>query len=106
MGFASLYPSYASCETRLPQSLIHHEAARDLQLADGAGEEALLRRMDIAPGGERELAEHAAVGVEGRKQPGQADRRMRAGVEGEQQELEMGEVALLRRRGEARDRRQ
>lgn len=33
----------------LPQPLIHHETARDLQLAQCAGNEAFLRRMDVAP---------------------------------------------------------
>src|SRR4249919_2965694 len=86
---------------RLPQTFIHHETARDFQLAQGARDEGLLRRMDVAPGGKREVAERAVDRFEGGKQPGQADRRMVAAVEGQQQELEMRKRAAGGGRGEA-----
>src|SRR5215471_9856681 len=85
---------------RLSQPLIYHQSARDLQLADGAGQQ-LLRLMQIAPGGEGEFAERAVFVVERGEHACDAHRGMRTGVEGQQQELEMRSRAVLARRGEA-----
>src|SRR5690242_17568861 len=65
----------------LPQAFIDHEAAGDLQLADGAGQQLLLA-VQIAVGGETEIAEAVAVAFERREHAGQADGRMGAGREG------------------------
>ena len=90
---------------RLPQALIHHEAARDGELAQGARNE-LLRPVQIAPGRHLEIPDRAEVVFERRQQSGQADRRMRAVVERQQQQFQMRRRTVFRRCGDAGNRRQ
>src|SRR5689334_15853311 len=88
-------PPLLGMQAALPQSLIYHEAACDLQLSQSAREEAFRRRMDIAKRSQLELADDAAGALEWRQQASQADRRMRAAVERQQQQLERQERAAL-----------
>jgi hypothetical protein len=61
-------------------SFIHHEAARDGELAQGAGNE-FLRPVQITPRRQLEIPQRAEIVLERRQQAGEADRRMRAVVE-------------------------
>src|SRR5262249_22365056 len=89
----------------LAQSLIHYKAAGDRELSERAGQDLLRRRMDVAPRGEPELAERAVARCERGEEAGQADRRVRTVVEGQEQQFEMGGRSA-RGRSEAGDRRQ
>jgi hypothetical protein len=59
--------------------------------------------MQIAMGGEFELAEPAGTGFERGEQSGHADRCIRARVEGEQHQLEMHATTSCRGRDQAGD---
>src|SRR5581483_4304195 len=94
-------------QTRSAQAFIDHEAAGDRELAQRAGHQLLLRRMNVAPRGELQVGQRAAMlGFERREHAGERDRAMGAGVERQQQELEMSGVAVGRCRSQAGHRRQ
>ena len=56
---------------------------------------------EIAPRCQLEIPEHAVSTAEWRQQSGQAQRRVRAGIERQQQQFQMRRRAILRRRGNA-----
>src|SRR3984893_7636538 len=87
----------------LAQTLIDHETARDGQFPQRAGQQLLRLVAEIAPRCQLEIPQHAVVVSERREQSGQGQRRVRAGVERQQQQFQMGARAILRRRGDGGD---
>src|SRR4051812_848256 len=71
-------------EKALAYAFVHHEAARDRQFAQRAGDE-FLRPVQIAPRVQLEILECTEIAFEWRQQAGHAHRRMRAVVERQQQ---------------------
>src|ERR1700753_4097023 len=88
-------------EMALTKSLIDHQAACDLELLQHPGHQALRRVAEVAPRRQLEVAEYALCIAERRQQAGHADRRMRASVEWQQQQFQMGGPAIFCGRGEA-----
>src|ERR1700755_3353401 len=76
------------------QAFIDHEAAGGLQLAQRAGNELLRLVAEIAPRCQLEILELTVPVFERREQTGQAERRMRAGVERQQQQLQVRHQAV------------
>src|ERR1700730_15831522 len=80
------------CRENLAQALIDHEAARDLEFPQRARNQFLRLIAKVAPRRQLEVAQHALFAFERREQTGQADRRMGAGVEWQQQKIPKYEV--------------
>src|SRR6185437_12921697 len=104
-GFAARRTSADNSEfwdtPRLAQALIDHEATRDREFLQGAGNETLRRVSEIAPGRQLEIAQPAVSIAERRQQAGETHRHMGAGIERQQQQFEMRRRTVLRGRGDA-----